>query len=227
MTEGRHHDWLLLVLAFGALLLGALFVTVGAYVLGGMLAPLDQALREWTMEGRSTWGIRLATAVSFVGDKAPLAILCAIVGWLIIPGRRWWVLLLALCAVSAGLFVDWLKATYAVIRPEGGLLTSESHSYPSGHASGTAAIALFFAYAALRHHARARVVVPVAMVLTVLVGLSRVYLDEHWGSDVVGGWMVGTAIALAFAAAYEWVLRHQGVNAANRNEPSAPGSTRS
>ena len=221
----RHHDWLLVALALGALLLGILFVTVGAYVLGGLLSPLDQALREWTMNGREGWGIRLGTGISFIGDKIPLAILCAIVGWFIVPGNRWWVLLLALCAVGVGFFVDWLKAAYAVIRPEGGLLTSSSHSYPSGHASGTAAIALFFAYVALRNHAHARIVVPAAFILTFLVGLSRVYLDEHWGSDVVGGWMVGTAVAMAFGALYEWVLRHQVVRTARRSDPSAPGST--
>jgi membrane-associated phospholipid phosphatase len=209
MQETRHHDWLLVALALGALMLGVIFVSIGAYVLGGLLAPLDQGLREWTVNGRSAGGIRVGTVVSFIGDKIPLAILCAIAGWFLIPGKKWWLVLLVLCALSVGFFVEWLKATYAVIRPEGGLLTSSSHSYPSGHASGTAAIALFFAYVALRARAHARIVVPAAIALTVGVGLSRIYLDEHWGSDVVGGWMVGTAIAMAFGALHELVLRHQ------------------
>ena len=205
----RHHDWLMLTLALGALVLGVLFVSVGAYVLGGLFSPVDQALRSWTMDGRSATGIRVATIVSFIGDKTPLTVICAVVGWLIIPGKRWWLLLLVLCTLSVTGFVDWLKATYEVIRPEGGRLTSSSHSYPSGHASGTAAIAYFFAYLALRHRAHARIVVPAAIALTMLVGLSRVYLDEHWGSDVIGGWMVGAAVAMLFGALYELVLRYQ------------------
>ena len=208
-TRITHHDWLMIALALGALVLGVLFVSVGAYVLGGLFSVVDQALREWTMDGRSAAGIRLATVVSFIGDKAPLTILCAVLGWWLIPGTRWWMLLLVLCALSVSGLVDWLKATYEVIRPEGGRLTSESHSYPSGHASGTAAIAMFFAYVTVRHHAHARIVVPAAILLTMFVGLSRVYLDEHWGSDVIGGWMVGTAIAMLFGALYEVVLRYQ------------------
>lgn len=208
--EARHpHDWLLLVLAFSALALAILFVTVGANVIGGVLEPLNQRVRGWVMEDRKPLLIFLYTAISFVGDKAPLAILCILFGWRFIPGKRWWVPLIVLCAFGTAFFVDWLKATYAVVRPEGGLLTSTSHSFPSGHTSGTAAIALLFAYVAVRNHVKSAAFVAGALLLTFLVGIGRVYLDEHWSSDVVGGWMVGTAIAAAFSAIYEWLLRHQ------------------
>lgn len=227
MARRSPHDWLLILLAIGCLALAVLFVSVGAHVREGALSPLDQGLRRWTMTDREPALIRAATIVSFIGDKVPLAILCAAIGAWLIPGRRWWMPLLAACAVAVGVFVDWLKATYAVIRPEGGLLTSSSHSFPSGHASGTAAIALFFAYVAIRNRVRPVVFTAGAIVLTFMVGLSRVYLDEHWGSDVVGGWMVGTALAAAFGALYEWVLRYQAVTAARRTPPAAEGSTRS
>ena len=36
--------------------------------------------------------------------------------------------------------------------------------------------------------------------LSVSVGWSRLYLDEHWIDDVVGGWMAGIAIGLASAS---------------------------
>ena len=208
--QARHpHDWLLLILAFSCVALAILFVTVGAHVLEGALSPMDQAVRRWTMDGRRDTLIRLYTAISFIGDKTPLTILCIAIGWFLIPGKRWWVPLLVLCALGTTAFVDWLKATYAVIRPETGILTSSSHSFPSGHTSGTAAISYFFAYIAIRNRVRPLLFAAGAVTLTLLVGLSRVYLDEHWSSDVVGGWMVGTAIAAAFSAVYEWILRHQ------------------
>jgi membrane-associated phospholipid phosphatase len=39
------------------------------------------------------------------------------------------------------------------------------------------------------------------------VGLTRLYLDVHWGTDVIGGWMVGLFVAAMCAALYEYLHR--------------------
>jgi membrane-associated phospholipid phosphatase len=39
--------------------------------------------------------------------------------------------------------------------------------------------------------------------LSISVGWSRLYLDEHWIDDVVGGWMAGIAIGLGSASLVE------------------------
>ncbi len=46
-----------------------------------------------------------------------------------------------------------------------------------------------------------------AVVLTLIVGASRVYLGVHWPSDVLAGWCVGAAWALVFWAIAGWLQR--------------------
>jgi undecaprenyl-diphosphatase len=53
-------------------------------------------------------------------------------------------------------------------------------------------------------------VLTLAVVLTVLVGLSRIYLGVHWPTDVLAGWMAGTAWALLAWCVAVW-LQLRGV----------------
>jgi undecaprenyl-diphosphatase len=75
-----------------------------------------------------------------------------------------------------------------------------SASFPSGHAVMTPVVYLTLAtvVAALEHRRHLKAILPICAALLVLaVGISRVYLGVHWPTDVLAGWALGIAIALA------------------------------
>ena len=76
------------------------------------------------------------------------------------------------------------------------------YGYPSGHTTAATAIGVAAAAAVAGDLPRPRQFVIWATVAAVslAVGWSRLYLDEHWLDDVVGGWMAGTVIGLGAAS---------------------------
>jgi undecaprenyl-diphosphatase len=60
-------------------------------------------------------------------------------------------------------------------------------------------------------------VLAVAVLLTALVGISRIYLGVHWPTDVLAGWCLGAAWAILCWFAMLWLQRRGAVE-----QPSEP-----
>ena len=85
----------------------------------------------------------------------------------------------------------------------GGIVPS-SYSFPSGHATASAAVCVTLAYVLWREGFVRR---PVALAFAILVplaaGFSRIYLNVHWATDVLGGWSAGLVIAILSIVLYD------------------------
>lgn len=108
----------------------------------------------------------------------------------------------ALCV--GGGFLLSLALKQWVARPRPNLVPQLSHvmtsSFPSGHSMLSAAVYLTLGALLARFEAGVWLKVHIlswAVAVTVLVGVSRVYLGVHWPTDVLAGWAVGAAWAAA------------------------------
>jgi undecaprenyl-diphosphatase len=183
------------------------------------MTTIDLAVRQWMLAHRGAAGRAFFGAVTFLGAREILVAAGVLVGWRLFRRTGGWVLLLVFCALTSAQFVRFLKHVYQVRRPEGGIERSMSMSFPSGHSSGSAAVLIFLGYVAIRNGVSARIVVPVVFVIVLLVGISRVYLDMHWTSDVLGGWVIGAAFGVGCCAIFDLIQRQR---ARQRNASASP-----
>jgi membrane-associated phospholipid phosphatase len=65
--------------------------------------------------------------------------------------------------------------------------------YPSGHTANAVVLFGLLAWMAVRHR---RAAIAAAAFLSASIGLCTIYLDTHWFSDVVGGWLAGALVLL-------------------------------
>lgn len=130
---------------------------------------------------------RAATWLGSLWLLLPLALFAAI------AQRRMFLLLALLLASGAS---HAIKLAVARERPglhEVLVALPADLSFPSAHSAQAAALAVaaVLAFPAWR---RWPVVTSLAA-LVILVGLSRLYLQVHWPSDVLAGWALGTLVA--------------------------------
>lgn len=147
---------------------------------------------------------------SFGGVPALTLITILAVLYLLVS-RRFFTAAIVTAAVAGGaVLTTVLKLGFARPRPDlvDHLVSVQSMSFPSGHAMASAVTYLTLGALLARTEKRRAVrgyIFAVAGFLTLLIGISRVYLGVHYPTDVLAGWTLGAAWALLCWLVARWL----------------------
>jgi undecaprenyl-diphosphatase len=163
------------------------------------------------------WLPEVARDVTALGSGADLALASTfLVGFLCI-NRRFRAAGYVIASVGSGLLLcQFLKGFFVRRRPTAvaHLTHFDPESFPSGHSMGSAVVYLTLG-GILSRQVRGWVAkfyfLSVALLLTMLVGISRLYLGVHYPTDVLAGWAAGSLWSSACAEAARWLQRQGAV----------------
>lgn len=178
-----------------AVLLLYAFAWVANEVLEQETVAIDYAMLAFLHQFSSPRLTLAAQIVSLLGSEVVLAITALML--LALAWQRRWDRAFTLVLVTGGAEVlnSILKNLFHRMRPTPviGFISAQQFSFPSGHAMVSAAFYLYLAYLAWRlvHGFWRWVLVSGLVLLVLLIGLSRIYLEAHYLSDVIAGYLAG------------------------------------
>ena len=196
-----------LLVVYAALLV--LFGLLAWWVASHPILAIDITITRDFQENQPPWLNTTMIAVSYIGNMSVLSI-----GLVVLAAALFWMVDLRLEAITvvvvsatSALLNMLLKFIVARPRPSASLVeiiqAASGNSFPSGHVMSYVALwGLLFSFGIIlfrgNHWWRTALLV-VSALFVVLVGPSRVYLGDHWASDVLGayllsGLLVGVAL---------------------------------
>jgi undecaprenyl-diphosphatase len=200
--ERREITWL--VLGLGACLAVWAFIALAGEVMDGDTQGLDTrillALRSPLDPSRPRGPAWLEPAMldltSIGGPWVLGLVVVAVVGFLLLQTRYHSALVVLITSISGEFVNQALKGVFQRPRPSivPHLRAVVETSFPSGHAMESAIIYLTLGTMLMRLAERRLTkafCLVMAIVVTLLVGVSRVYLGVHYPTDVIGGWIFG------------------------------------
>lgn len=197
-----------------------LFVGVAGEVVEGDTQALDEAV---VLALRNTadlsdpvgplWLEEIGRDLTALGGVAILVLLTVgVVFFLFLQGTTRAAYFVSIAVVGGVVLGTVLKAFFDRPRPE--LVPHLSYvytaSFPSGHSLNAAVVYLTLGVLLARLQKRRILKIYImlfAALLTVAVGVSRVYLGVHWPTDVLAGWTAGAVWALLCWSVMWWLQR--------------------
>jgi len=201
--------WTLIAVVSGIAI--SVFADLGEDVASKSTTAFDNSVRTWVISHQNPVVYKLAYVITWIGSPAVMVLLAVAAGvWFYgRRGRSKAGVVIAAPAIG-GLLSGVIKVLFGRVRPAGGaILNEKSFSFPSGHAATSAAVVVTLCYVMAREGMISwTTAIAVGGGIPLIVGLSRIYLDVHWTTDVIGGWAVGLFVAALSAALYEYLRRN-------------------
>lgn len=193
--------------------------------------PIDLRIERAIQSINSPAFAALMSLISWFGFPPQSFILSLlIVVGIYILGLRWEAISALVAALLPPLInvivKDWIRRPRPTVDLVHVFGILNSYSFPSGHVMfyvGFFGFLWFLVYTLLKRSWRRTLLLIVLGLLIALVGISRIYLGQHWPSDVLGAYLLGGLTLVAILQFYRWGKKRFFVHQPVAPEQPKPG----
>jgi undecaprenyl-diphosphatase len=202
-----------LVVILILLMVSGIALSLAAYIFG--IFAFDLNVATWLKGETNPVFTTVMSAVSLPGNWWFPVILVLSAFAICAVGKKWVEAVFVVATLSSVVLAGMLKMLVGRPRPPtfslntSGLFVSFDHySYPSGHVLFFVVFFGFMAFLANRYFTGLIrwIIISICAALIVLIGPSRIYLGDHWLSDVIGSYIIGTSWLIILILLYLKVL---------------------
>jgi membrane-associated phospholipid phosphatase len=195
------------------LFVSSIALSLSAYIFG--IFQVDLGIALWLQGKKNPVFFVVMSAVSFPRDWWIPAILVSAAFTICALRKKWLEAVFVVATLSSSLLTGVLKILVGRPRQPGFSLNSydlfrsfNQYTYPSGHVLFFVVFFGFLAFHTYRYLAgwMRWIIISSCTALIMLIGPARIYLGEHWLSDVIGSYIIGTAWLIILILLYLNVL---------------------
>jgi membrane-associated phospholipid phosphatase len=195
-----------------------LFLVVGAFSMLTFLVettpsfPIDLQITHAIQSINSPVFAGLMRVISWPGFLPQSIIITLLIGFMLyVSGLHWEAVTSVLAALFSGVINELVKDVIQRPRPTVDLVNIfeilKSYSFPSGHVMfyvNVFGFIWYLAYTLLKRSLKRSLLLGFFGGLILLVGVSRIYLGQHWASDVLGAYLLGSLLLTGVIVLHQW-----------------------
>ncbi|MCJ8010499.1 phosphatase PAP2 family protein [Paenibacillus sp. KQZ6P-2] len=200
-------------LAITSLILGVLFVITTILIETNHIAWFDNAVISLVQGLETPWLTSVMKFFTFIGSSLMASVLSLLAFFflMVVLKHRRELILFVLVVGGSEIWNIILKNFFQRPRPNTHrLIEITGYSYPSGHSMAAFSLYGVITYLLWRHipsFAGRVAMIIIGVTLTLLIGISRIYLGVHYPSDVLGGYLASATWLMISIALFEKYLK--------------------
>lgn len=164
----------------------------------GTLVELDLFLNTAMTQIRNSFFTSLSILIDVIFDLISMIVISILLSIFLLKRYcKKFALFFSMTILLDALVIIALKDIIMRARPLNGIIPKADFAYPSGHTADAVVFFGFLTYLVMRKsesHMIKGITISISSFMIILIGFSRLYLNVHWLTDVIGGFALGLFI---------------------------------